>query len=466
LRSDAPAEAAPESPSIFEGASETVQQQRESLASQVDSAMSTVGQTVGEVQDAAAEAVEDTAEVATDVVEAVGETVTDAKVALSDTVESVTAGVSEGVEAVSTSISEGVEAAKEKGADLGATVSEGASAASSYFGDTVDDAVDAVKAGASSTLDKLKDMLSIDVMGDMTMDQVREANAPQKVPEATLPELRDLDFSASGRTAENMTGATAEPRETSLMGDMTTEQAREANAPEAPDLTMLEPTEEDIESVSDSNIPNINDLFNVPTVLRAYAGGMLSSGVWTEDILPTKELERLQEISVSNIKRGKTGISYSDYDSVGGKKVGYKMKTPDLKDPSINLKFTIGTGNLVRDGDQVVAADEYDFGKKGGIGDKGIVAKMGYLAESASEYMDGNIATYGLAHKIAEAVGPNPGEGPSIRVKLGTASELGLSEKEFNSLPTLENYTTTNKDRIKQRPVRNFLKSIGVPVDV
>ena len=466
LRSDAPAEAAPESPSIFEGASETVQQQRESLASQVDSAMSTVGQTVGEVQDAAAEAVEDTAEVATDVVEAVGETVTDAKVALSDTVESVTAGVSEGVEAVSTSISEGVEAAKEKGADLGATVSEGASAASSYFGDTVDDAVDAVKAGASSTLDKLKDMLSIDVMGDMTMDQVREANAPQEVPEATLPELRDLDFSASGRTAENMTGATAEPRETSLMGDMTTEQVREANAPEAPDLTMLEPTEEDIESVSDSNIPNINDLFNVPTVLRAYAGGMLSSGVWTEDILPTKELERLQEISVSNIKRGKTGISYSDYDSVGGKKVGYKMKTPDLKDPSINLKFTIGTGNLVRDGDQVVAADEYDFGKKGGIGDKGIVAKMGYLAESASEYMDGNIATYGLAHKIAEAVGPNPGEGPSIRVKLGTASELGLSEKEFNSLPTLENYTTTNKDRIKQRPVRNFLKSIGVPVDV
>jgi hypothetical protein len=303
-------------------------------------------------------------------------------------------------------------------------------------------------------------------MGDMTMDQVREANAPQKVPEATLPELRDLDFSASGRTAENMTGATAEPRETSLMGDMTTEQAREANAPEAPDLTMLEPTEEDIESVSDSNIPNINDLFNVPTVLRAYAGGMFSSGVWTEDILPTKELERLQEISVSNIKRGKTGISYSDYDSIGGKKVGYKMKTPDLKDPSINLKFTIGTGNLVRDGDQVVAADEYDFGKKGGIGDKGIVAKMGYLAESASEYMDGNIATYGLAHKIAEAVGPNPGEGPSIRVKLGTASELGLSEKEFNSLPTLENYTTTNKDRIKQRPVRNFLKSIGVPVDV
>ena len=165
-------------------------------------------------------------------------------------------------------------------------------------------------------------------------------------------------------------------------------------------------------------------------------------------------------------QRGKTGISYSDYDSIGGKKVGYKMKTPDLKDPSINLKFTIGTGNLVRDGDQVVAADEYDFGKKGGIGDKGIVAKMGYLAESASEYMDGNIATYGLAHKIAEAVGPNPGEGPSIRVKLGTASELGLSEKEFNSLPTLENYTTTNKDRIKQRPVRNFLKSIGVPVDV
>jgi hypothetical protein len=232
------------------------------------------------------------------------------------------------------------------------------------------------------------------------------------------------------------------------------------------ELSMPEATPEDIESVSDANVPNVNDLFAVPTVLRAYAGGMLTSGVWTENILPSNELERLREIAVSNIKRGKNTITYSDYDAEGGSKVGYKMSVPNLKDANVNLKFTIGTGALVRDGDQIISADEYDFGVKGGIGEKGILAKMGYLAESAAEYMDGDIAAYGLAHKIAEAVGPNPGTGPSIRAKLGTAAELGISQKQFNNLPTLERYNTVNKGRIKQRPVRNFLKSLGVPVNV
>ena len=155
-----------------------------------------------------------------------------AQSAIKENLESVQAQVSESSGAFMQSVRSYLDSkAEETGAATTRISTEAGSAISEGF--------EAVKQGTGSTLKALRKALSVDVMGDMTMDQVREANAPKApdLSEATLPELRDLDFSASGRTAENMTGATAEPRETSLMGDMTTEQVREANAPKAPDLS-------------------------------------------------------------------------------------------------------------------------------------------------------------------------------------------------------------------------------------
>ena len=79
-------------------------------------------------------------------------------------------------------------------------------------------------------------------------------------------------------------------------------------------------------------------------------------------------------------------------------------------------------------------------------------------------YFQNNVSEYGLAHKVAEAYGANPGHGPSIRAAIGTAEDLGISEQQFNRLPTLADYNKKNAGRIKQRPIRKFLQDIGVPL--
>ena len=52
-----------------------------------------------------------------------------------------------------------------------------------------------------------------------------------------------------------------------------------------------------------------------------------------------------------------------------------------------------------------------------------------------------------------------------MRANLGTAEELGITKAQFNKLPTLSQYKADNKSRIKQRPVRDFLRKIGLPLD-
>ncbi len=46
---------------------------------------------------------------------------------------------------------------------------------------------------------------------------------------------------------------------------------------------------------------------------------------------------------------------------------------------------------------------------------------------------------YGMAHQVGEVLNP-PGQGPSIRADLGSWKELGLDEKQFSRVPTLESY--------------------------
>ncbi len=140
------------------------------------------------------------------------------------------------------------------------------------------------------------------------------------------------------------------------------------------------------------------------------------------------------------------------------------MGMPDLASESVNLKFTLGKADIVRDGENIVVADEYDIGEIGGIGEQGQLEKLKFLTDSVMSYFQNYVSEYGLDHKVAEAYGANPGHGPSIRAAIGTAEDLGISEQQFNRLPTLADYNKKNAGRIKQRPIRKFLQDIGVPL--
>lgn len=199
----------------------------------------------------------------------------------------------------------------------------------------------------------------------------------------------------------------------------------------------------------------------VPTAAKAYMEAMLGRGnIRDESFFNQEELGRLTDIARNKIRSGGSGISYSDYDADAGKYVGYGMDTPDLGDVNKNLKFTVGKGDLVREGDRVIAADEYDFDSPSGIGQQGLLDRLSFIAGRTKDYIteadlnnDGRAdqSLYGLAHSLGEAFGPNAGEGPSLRASLGTAESLGLTQDQFNALPTLQSYEDRNRSRIKQR---------------
>ena len=209
----------------------------------------------------------------------------------------------------------------------------------------------------------------------------------------------------------------------------------------------------------------------VPTSVRSFAKSFVDSGVWDETIFTKKETEQLKKTVTSEIKRGRNQLNYSDYEGPK-QKIGYGMEVPDLLNPDVNLKFTLGTAAIVRSGNEVIVADEYDIGVPGGIGEQGQLEKLQYLKNNVMGFLSGDlnsdgtpkISFYGLAHRVAEAYGANPGSGPSVRASVGTVESLGITEEQFNKLPTLESYRKNQASRIKQRPIRQFLKDIGVPI--
>jgi hypothetical protein len=95
------------------------------------------------------------------------------------------------------------------------------------------------------------------------------------------------------------------------------------------------------------------------------------------------------------------------------------MKLPDKMSAKDAIATTLGTSSLRRDGDRLIIVDEYDFQKPD---------------EEPKE-----TSLYGTAHQIGEIFNP-PGQGPSIRADLGSWKELGLNEKQFSQVPTLESY--------------------------
>lgn len=197
------------------------------------------------------------------------------------------------------------------------------------------------------------------------------------------------------------------------------------------------------------------------TPTKVFLTSLVSSPVLGKDFFKDKEYEALKEIGRDQIRKGETGATYSTYNKAAGKKVGYKMELPDLNDPREALKFTLGKTDFVRDGDRIIAADEFDLEGKEKISKKSMVDKIKFLANRTGQYLSGDMSLYGFGHSVGEVLSP-PGQGPSFRIDLGTAKELGVSNSQFKNLPTLDEYKSKYKDRIKQRPIRDLFKSLGI----
>ena len=197
------------------------------------------------------------------------------------------------------------------------------------------------------------------------------------------------------------------------------------------------------------------------TPTKVFLTSLVSSPVLGKDFFKDSEYNALVDISKDQLKKGKKGISYSTYNTEAGSKIGYGMDIPDLEDPREALKFTLGKTDFVRDGDRVLAADEFDFTGEEKIKEKSMLDQVKFLADRTGQFLSGDISLYGFGHSVGEVFSP-PGQGPSFRVDLGSAEDLGIDQKQFNSLPTLEDYTQRNKSRIKQRPFRDLLQSLGV----
>ena len=180
--------------------------------------------------------------------------------------------------------------------------------------------------------------------------------------------------------------------------------------------------------------------------------GLFSSPVLEEDFLRIDEYNALKGLAKGAIKRGRSGLSYRDYNRDAGSKLGYRMETPTdiVTDPFQALKFTLGRAEIVRDGDRVVVADEFDFDSPENISEKSLLDKIKFLADRTGQYFADDISAYGLAHSVGEVFNPK-GSGPSFRIGLGSAKDLGISDEQFTDLPTLEDYNSRYAGRIKQR---------------
>jgi hypothetical protein len=278
------------------------------------------------------------------------------------------------------------------------------------------------------------------LMGDMTMEQLREANTPD-APDLSNTELPDVDFSSKGRTAENTMGTnsspdlegtkeffsklsdvefsskgrTAEntegttetPEPTSIMGDMTAEQLRDANKTNAPDLSEVS------KKRKASRI--------VPTMIRQLIYD-ISGGeeTLTEDDLMDSELQSLIKIALEKEERGSSKIEYKDYKTQsagqsqyadvggGGGVVDFFKK---LNSPAYSMKTTLGQARLFKnDKGETIVSDRYNFNDSDGTFK---------LLRFLSGAKNAGLSFYGQARNIGREFGSPEGEGSHVLINLG-----------------------------------------------
>ena len=141
--------------------------------------------------------------------------------------------------------------------------------------------------------------------------------------------------------------------------------------------------------------------------------------VYGTEIFKDNEIDVLKDLAKEQVKQGSYQINYKNIGADITKKLSYNMKLPDKMSAKDAIATTLGTSSLRRDGDRLIIVDEYDFQKP--------------------DEEPKDVSLYGMAHQLGEVMNP-PGQGPSIRADLGSWKELGLNEKQFSKVPTLESY--------------------------
>ena len=189
------------------------------------------------------------------------------------------------------------------------------------------------------------------------------------------------------------------------------------------------------------------------TPKRAYARAMLGDrGIWKEDLFTDSEHSTLKKIAINKIKQGNYNLSYKDWNKEAGSKISYKMGMPDKTDTQ-NLKFTLGKANIVRSGNRIMVVDEWDIDSPTKLNEKPVGERIEQLYK---EVKSGKVSAYGFGHILAEAFGPQGGEGASIRATLGSAKSLGLTQAQLAKIPDLKSYEAKNKSRINPDNIGKF----------
>jgi hypothetical protein len=189
------------------------------------------------------------------------------------------------------------------------------------------------------------------------------------------------------------------------------------------------------------------------TPKRAYARAMLGDrGIWKEDLFTDSEHNTLKNIAVNKIKQGNYNLSYKDWNKEAGSKINYKMGMPDKTDTQ-NLKFTLGKASIVRSGNRIMVVDEWDIDSPTKLNEKPVGERIEQLYKKVKS---GKVSAYGFGHILAEAFGPQGGEGASIRATLGSAKSLGLTQAQLAKIPDLKSYEAKNKSRINPDNIGKF----------
>lgn len=308
----------------------------------------------------------------------------------------------------------------------------------------------------------VKDLAEMNGIPEARLDYIRAGdtlNVKDRKKEAIKQQVAQVTQKAPPRARSPFSSLPEEPKKKAPVNprQRAMQQRREAAATPSRGLMARSQQRQSTQEDADGGVFSL--LTSTPA--NTFAAALGSSPVLGSEFFKDEENEVLRRIASEKIKRGSTGILYSDYNKEAGSKISYRMGLPDVSDPTEALKFTLGRTDLVRDGDKIVAADEFDFEGEEKIAEKSIIDQVKFLADRAGQYLSGDISTYGAIHSLGEVFAP-PGEGPSFRIDLGTAEDLGISKQQFNRLPTLDDYSNRYKGRIKQRPIRDLFKKMGI----
>ena len=147
-----------------------------------------------------------------------------------------------------------------------------------------------------------------------------------------------------------------------------------------------------------------------------------------------------------------------DYDDIGKQAIGYNTPVTEenLADPAYNVKMGLSTVRLFRHNGNVYGGDEMntpppDYShelkdsevrlSKKDVLDRIITIFKEWDEGKFKDKDDTKLGTAkGLFHRFSEAFGPDMGESFSARILLGGKKKLGLSQDDFDKIPTYEEY--------------------------